>query len=97
MMILRFSDGINIHTSGPLRNLHLHDGWYVVGEGILIPVGSSQSERKKPLSLMFRDTLVSQQIHLNLTGLAGLWRNGTRDGFADLAGVCKCVRRGTLV
>lgn len=38
MGILRFSDGIEIDTSGPLRLLELHDGWYVVGEGRLIPV-----------------------------------------------------------
>jgi hypothetical protein len=40
--MLRFNDGINIDTSGPLRTLHLHDGWYVVGKGMLIPVGSEQ-------------------------------------------------------
>jgi hypothetical protein len=38
MSILRFNDGVNIDTSGPLRPLHLHDGWYVVGEGYFIPV-----------------------------------------------------------
>ena len=35
---MRFSDGIKIDTSGPLRLLELHDGWYAVGEGKLIPV-----------------------------------------------------------
>ena len=38
MGILRFSDGIEIDTSGPLHLLELHDGWYVVGKGRLIPV-----------------------------------------------------------
>ncbi len=38
MGIIRFSDGIEIDTSGPLRLLELHDGWYVVGEGSLIPI-----------------------------------------------------------
>jgi len=38
MGILRFSDGIEIDTSGPPRLLELHDGWYVLGEGRLIPV-----------------------------------------------------------
>ena len=38
MGTLKFSDGIEINTSGPLRLLELHDGWYVVGEGRLIPV-----------------------------------------------------------
>ena len=38
MSILRFDDGIEIDTSGELRLLELYDGWYVVGEGVLIPV-----------------------------------------------------------
>lgn len=38
MGILRFSDGIEIDTSGELRLIELYDGWYVVGEGKLIPV-----------------------------------------------------------
>lgn len=37
-MKLRFSDGIEIETSGNLRTLKLEDGWYVVGKGMLIPV-----------------------------------------------------------
>ncbi len=39
-MKLRFSDGVDVDTSGELRTLQLHDGWYVVGEGLLSPVGS---------------------------------------------------------
>ena len=35
---LKFSDGIEIDTSGELRLLELYDGWYIVGKGILIPV-----------------------------------------------------------
>jgi hypothetical protein len=35
-MILRFSDGGKIDTSGPLRVLHLA-GYYAVGEGMSIP------------------------------------------------------------
>jgi len=38
MSTLRFNDGVNIDTDGPLRILHLKDGWYVVGEGYCIPV-----------------------------------------------------------
>ena len=38
MGTLRFSDGIEIDTAGELRLLELYDGWYVVGEGKLIPV-----------------------------------------------------------
>ncbi len=39
-MKLQFTDGITIDTGGPLRKLHLEDGWYVVDEGFLIPVAS---------------------------------------------------------
>ena len=42
MSILRFSDGINIDTSGELRTLHLKDGWYAVGEGHLIPCATKE-------------------------------------------------------
>lgn len=35
--MLRFSDGVNIDTSGELRTLRLADGWYVVGRGMSIP------------------------------------------------------------
>ena len=38
MSILKFSDGVQIDTSGPIRSLHLADGLYVVGNGFLIPV-----------------------------------------------------------
>lgn len=40
--MLRFSDGIEIDTSGELRILTLNDGDYVVGEGMLIPVNSKE-------------------------------------------------------
>jgi hypothetical protein len=43
--MLKFSDGVEIDTSGPLRPLHLHDGWYVVGGGMLIAVDSLQKAR----------------------------------------------------
>jgi hypothetical protein len=42
---LSFSDGIEIDTSGELRLLELYDGWYVVGEGLLIPVDSEEEGR----------------------------------------------------
>lgn len=44
--MLRFSDGITIDTRGPLRPLKLHDGWYVVGEGSLMPVESLEEARE---------------------------------------------------
>jgi hypothetical protein len=47
MSILRFSDGVTIDTSGPLRVLELSDGFYVVGEGFLIPVSSEEEALEK--------------------------------------------------
>jgi hypothetical protein len=35
---LEFSDGMIIHTHGPMRVVEFSDGWYVVGDGKLIPV-----------------------------------------------------------
>jgi len=40
MSTIRFSDGVDIDTSGKLRILRLEDGYYVVGEGYCIPVDS---------------------------------------------------------
>ena len=36
--ILRFSDGEEFDTSGPIRKEKRSDGWYVLGGGVLIPV-----------------------------------------------------------
>ena len=38
--MLHFNDGISIDTSGKLRILKLYDGYYVVGEGMLLPMDS---------------------------------------------------------
>ena len=38
--MLRFSDGITMDTSGKLRLKEEYDGWYVIGEGMMIPVNS---------------------------------------------------------
>jgi len=38
MAILKFSDGMEFDTSGPLRKERRSDGLYVVGQGMLIPV-----------------------------------------------------------
>ena len=43
---LEFSDGMIIHTNGPLRVVEFSDGWYVVGEGKLIPVLSEEDGKK---------------------------------------------------
>lgn len=49
--ILRFSDGVNIDTSGELRTLELADGWYVVGNGYLIPVKDEKEAKDKIKSM----------------------------------------------
>lgn len=36
--MLRFNDGVEFDTDGKLRVEHRHDGAYVVGRGMLIPV-----------------------------------------------------------
>jgi hypothetical protein len=51
MSILRFDDGIEIDTSGEFRLLELYDGWYVVGEGRLIPVKDDE-EGVKIISIL---------------------------------------------
>tara|TARA_Y100000310_G_C20484252_1_gene716137 strand:- start:331 stop:513 length:183 start_codon:yes stop_codon:yes gene_type:complete len=43
--MLRFNDGVNIDTSGPLRALCLRDGYYVVGKGMCIPVADREEAR----------------------------------------------------
>ena len=40
--MLRFSDGMSIDTSGELRVIRKSDGYYVVGEGMCIPVDSRE-------------------------------------------------------
>lgn len=35
---MRFSDGMQFDTSGPLRMVRRRDGYYVIGNGMLIPV-----------------------------------------------------------
>ncbi len=38
MSILKFSDGESFDTSGPLRKEERKDGWYILGNGLLIPM-----------------------------------------------------------
>jgi hypothetical protein len=38
MSILKFSDGEEFDTSGELRLEYRSDGWYLMGNGMLIPV-----------------------------------------------------------
>jgi hypothetical protein len=41
-MNLRFDDGMEFDTDGELRVVHRSDGWYVVGQGILVAVDDPQ-------------------------------------------------------
>ena len=38
MSILMFTDGESFDTSGPIRKEERYDGWYVLGDGKMIPV-----------------------------------------------------------
>ena len=40
--MLKFSDGMQFDTSGELRVTRRPDGYYVVGENMLLPVNTSQ-------------------------------------------------------
>ncbi len=37
-MVINFSDGVSVDTTGELRVIRLSDGLYVAGRGFLIPV-----------------------------------------------------------
>lgn len=50
-MALQFSDGMTFDTSGSLRTEERSDGWYVVGNGLLIPV-KDETEGKRILEEM---------------------------------------------
>ena len=41
-MVIKFSDGVSVDTTGELRCLRLKDGYYVVGRGFLIPVADPE-------------------------------------------------------
>lgn len=38
MSTLRFTDGESFDLSGPIRKEERYDGWYVLGDGKMIPV-----------------------------------------------------------
>lgn len=40
--MLKFNDGEQFDTSGPLRTEYRYDGWYVIGNGFLIAVNSKE-------------------------------------------------------
>jgi hypothetical protein len=61
-MSIRFDNGTEIDTSGPLRILHLHDGLYVTGEDHLIPVGSEE-EAEETIGQIIREIDEGQVPH----------------------------------
>lgn len=46
--MLEFNDGVKFDTSGALRVERRHDGYYVVGQNMLIPV----NDRKEGLEVI---------------------------------------------
>jgi hypothetical protein len=44
--IREFSNAMIIHTNGPLSVVEFSDGWYVTGDGKLIPVRSEEEGLK---------------------------------------------------
>ena len=42
MSLLRFNDGMTLNTGGQLRVVRKRDGYYVLGEGMSLPVDSRQ-------------------------------------------------------
>lgn len=52
MSKLKFSDGEEFDTSGPIRKEERYDGWYVIGQGYLIPVDSEEAADDTIVKLM---------------------------------------------
>ena len=46
MGILRFTDGVTLNTDGKLRVVRKKDGYYVLGEGMSIPVESREEGKE---------------------------------------------------
>lgn len=44
--MLKFNDGVQFDPQGPLRIESRHDGLYVVGNGMVIPVASMEDGQK---------------------------------------------------
>jgi hypothetical protein len=55
-MTLRFSDGMEFDTSGPLRTEERADGWYVIGEGMLCAVTTEAEGQQIILDLTTKCT-----------------------------------------
>ena len=44
-MTIKFSDGMQFDTSGPLRIIYRRDGLYIVGDNMLIPIRDANEGR----------------------------------------------------
>jgi hypothetical protein len=55
MSKMTFSDGVTFDTDGPYRVEHRHDGYYLVGGGMLCPVNSYEEGYTMARSLKERD------------------------------------------
>lgn len=75
MTILRFTDGVQVDTSGEYRTLKLRDGWYVVGHGTLSPCADRGEaiELRDELLALSRKTVEPRfpNVHVRLTGEDG--------------------------
>ena len=40
--MIRFTDGMEFQTDGPLQAVRKPDGWYVIGRGMVVPVASHE-------------------------------------------------------
>lgn len=49
--MLKFNDGVEFNTDGPLRIEEKYDGLYVVGKGMLIPI-NTREEGENMITLM---------------------------------------------
>jgi hypothetical protein len=65
MSKLTFTDGESFDLSGPLRLEERADGWYVLGENRMIPVGS-QDEGMKHILDKFLDKIENTPELLNV-------------------------------
>jgi len=52
MTKLKFTDGEEFDTSGPIRKEERYDGWYVIGQGYLIPVASEKDADERISKMM---------------------------------------------
>jgi hypothetical protein len=63
-MMLKFTDGVEIDTSGELRARKLKDGWYVIGKGCLIPVEDRAEAEKVIREMTPVKTVIKRPVEL---------------------------------